>query len=110
MDITFENRRLYVAPRRSVLFFARVGNHRVRCYVEEDALIDPVRALREEPDIYLRCLLAFDAQKDVILATARRLLAAKGAQLDGALVVSRIALALEVEGPLPALEAAGATR
>ena len=110
MDVTFENRRLYVAPRKSVLFFAKVGDHRVRCYVEEDALIEPPRALREEADIYQRCLLAFDAQKDLILATARRLLAAKGDQLDLALVVSRVALALEAEAPLSALEAAEAAR
>ena len=48
MDITFETQRLYVAPRKSVLFFARVGDQRVRCYVEQDALIEPARALREE--------------------------------------------------------------
>jgi Protein of unknown function (DUF1488) len=109
MDITFENRRLYVAPRKSVLFFARVGDHRVRCYVEEDALIEPARALREETDTYQRCLIAFDAHKDLILATTRRLLAAKGDQLDLALVVSRVALALEAEAPLTALEATEAT-
>ena len=104
MDITFETQRLYVAPRKSVLFFARVGDQRVRCYVEQDALIEPARALREEADIYQRCLLAFDHHKHLIQATARRLIAAKGDQLDGALVVSRAALALEEETPLPALE------
>ena len=106
MDIIFETRRLYVAPRRSVLFFARVGDHRVRCYVEQNALIEPARALREDADIYERCLLAFDHHKDLIQATARRLLAAKGDQLDDALVVSSNALALEAETPLPALEGA----
>ena len=39
-------------------------------------------------------------------ATARHLLAAKGDQLDGALVVTSTALALEAKAPLPALEAA----
>jgi Protein of unknown function (DUF1488) len=110
MDITFETPRLYVAPRKSVLFFARVGDQRVRCYVEQDALIEPGRALREEADIYQRCLLAFDHHKDLIQATARRLIAAKGDQLDGALVVSSTALALEVETPLPALKRWRATR
>ncbi|MET0166374.1 MAG: DUF1488 domain-containing protein [Vicinamibacterales bacterium] len=103
MDITFENRRLYVAPRKSVLFFAIVGDQRVRCYVDQDVLIEPVRGLREEADIYQRCLLAFDHHKDLIQATTRRLIAAKGDQLDGELVVSSTALSLEVEIPLPAL-------
>ena len=106
MEIIFETRRLYIAARKSVLFFAKVGDHRVRCYVEQDALIEPARGLREDADIYQRCLLAFDHHKDLIQATARRLLAAKGDQLDSALVVSRTALALAAEAPLPALEAA----
>jgi hypothetical protein len=84
----------------------RVGDHRVRCYVEQDALIEPARALREDTDIYRRCLLAFDHHKDLIQATARRLLAAKGDELDGALVVTSTALALEAKAPLPALEVA----
>ena len=78
----------------------------MRCYVEQDALIEPARALREDTDIYQRCLLAFDHHKELILATARHLLAAKGDQLDGALVVTSTALALEAKAPLPALEAA----
>ena len=55
MEITFEARRLYVAPRKSVLFFARVGDQRVRCYVEQDALTEPPRALREDADLFQRC-------------------------------------------------------
>jgi Protein of unknown function (DUF1488) len=109
MDITFETERLYVAPRKSVLFFARAGDQRVRCYVEQDALIEPARALREEADIYQRCLLAFDHHKDLIQATARRLIEAKGGGLDGVVVVSSTALALERETPLPALEKRRAT-
>ena len=104
MDITFETQRLYVAPRKSVLFFARVGDQRVRCYVDQDVLIEPVRGLREEADIYQRCLLAFDHHKDLIQATARRLIEAKVDGFDGVLVVSSTALSLEVETPLPALE------
>ena len=99
MEIIFETRRLYVAARKSVLFFGRVGDHRVRCYVEQDALIEPARALREDTDIYQRCLLAFDHHKDLIQATARRLLATKGDQLDDALVVTSSALALEAKAP-----------
>jgi hypothetical protein len=109
-EIIFETRRLYVAARKSVLFFARVGDHRVRCYVEQDALIEPVRGLREEADVYQRSLLAFDQHRDLIHAAARRLLETKGDQLDGALVISRTTLGLETEIPLRALEVAGATQ
>jgi hypothetical protein len=104
-DITFEDRRLYVAPRKSVLFYARVGEQRVRCYVKEDALIEPARGLREEADLYQRCLLAFDQHRDAIQAAARRLIEAGVPKSDGAVVVSKTALALQVEPPLTALNA-----
>jgi hypothetical protein len=105
MDIFFETRRLYVAPRKSVSFFAsrRPPSALLRRAGRPDRT---ARALREEADIYQRCLLAFDHHRDLIQATTRRLIAAKGDQLDGALVVSSTALALEVETPLPALETA----
>ena len=102
-DITFESRRLYVAPRKSVLFFARVGDRRIRCYVKEDALVDPARGLREDADPYQRCLLAFDQYKDSIQATAARLIEANVMESDGTVVVSRTALTLEAEPPLAAL-------
>jgi len=111
VDIAFESRRLYVAPRKSVLFFARIGDHRVRCYVEQAALIERARALREETDLFQRCLLAFDDHKDLIQAAARRLIAAKVDDLHRAVVVSSAALTLEAEVPHSALEAAnGGTR
>ncbi len=105
MDIIFEARRLYVAPRKSVLFFAQVGDQRVRCYVREDALVEPARGLREEADVYQRCLLAFDQHRDAIQAAARRLLEANVLESDGAVVVSKTALALEAEPPIDALNA-----
>jgi hypothetical protein len=105
VDVTFEDRRLYVAPRKSVLFFAKVGEQRVRCYVREDALIEPARGLREEADLYQRCLLAFDQHRDAIQAAARRLIEARPPESDGAVVVSKTALALEAEPPLTALNA-----
>jgi ATP-dependent helicase YprA (DUF1998 family) len=105
VDISFEDRRLYVAPRKSVLFFARVGDQRVRCYVREDALVEPARGLREDADLYQRCLLAFDQHRDAILAAARRLIVAGVMEGDGAVVVSRTALALEAEPPIDALNA-----
>jgi hypothetical protein len=106
-DITFESRRLYVAPRKSVLFFARVGDRRLRCYVKEDALVDPARGLRVDADSYQHCLLAFDQHKDSIQAAAARLIEASVMEPDGAVVVSRTALSLEVQPPLEALNADG---
>ncbi len=105
VDVTFESRRLYVAPRKSVLFFARAGGERVRCYVKEDALVDLGRGLREETDLYQRCLLVFDQHRAAIQAAAARLIEAKVRESDGAVVVSRTALALETQPPLEALNA-----
>jgi hypothetical protein len=106
MDITFETRRLYVAPRKCVLFFAKVGDQRVRCYVQQEALIEPARALHENADVYQRCLLAYDHHRDSIQAAARRLIEAKVGGLDGVVVVSSAALALQAEAPLAALASA----
>ena len=106
MSVTFEARRFYVAPRKSVLFFARVGDQRVRCYVQQDALIEPVRGLREDADVYQCYLLAYDHHRDLIQAAARRLIEAKSGGLDGVVVVSSAALALQAEAPLAALDVA----
>lgn len=103
MDITFETRRLYVAPRKSVLFFAKVGDQRVRCYVKQDALIEPARGLREDADVYQQCLVAFDQHRDAIQGAATRLIAGNVLESDGAVVVSKTALALEAEPALSAL-------
>jgi hypothetical protein len=106
VSVTFEGRRLYVAPRKSVLFFARVGDQRVRCYVQQDALIEPARAPGEDADVYQRCLLAYDHHRELIQAAARRLIEAKVGGLDGVVVVSSAALALQAEAPLAALDSA----
>jgi hypothetical protein len=103
MEIAFESRRLYVAPRKSVLFFANVGDRRVRCYIRQDVLIEPARGLREEADLYQRCLLAFDEHREAILAAATRLINAEVFEPDGAVVLSKTALALQAEPPLAAL-------
>jgi hypothetical protein len=103
VDILFETRRLYVAPRKSILFFAKVGERRVRCYVKQDALIEPARGLREDADLYQRCLLAFDQQRDAIQAAAMRLIDENVLESDGAVVVSKTALSLQAEPPLSAL-------
>ena len=105
MEITFESRRLYVAPRKSILFFARMGDEKIRCYVEQDALIEPARGLREESDVFRRCLLAFDQHRGAIESAAARLIKANRLDPDGAATISRTALGLETEPPIAALDA-----
>lgn len=103
MEIEFEARRFYVAPRKSVLFFARVGEDKIRCYVKQDGLIEPPRGLREEADVYQRCLLAFDQHRAAIESAAARMLTAGELDEDGAVTISGTALALEINPPLAAL-------
>jgi hypothetical protein len=103
MEITFESRRLYVAPRRSVLFFAKRETEKIRCYVSQDALIEPPRSLREESDVFQRCLLAFEQHRPAIESAAERLIRAREFDADGAVTISTAALGLEVEPPLAAL-------
>lgn len=89
MQIVFEPRWFYVAPRKSVLFFARVGEEKIRCYVTQDALVEPARGLREEADVVQRFLLAFDEHRAKIESAAARLLNAALVDEDGAVTVSR---------------------
>jgi len=103
MEFFFEARRLYVAPRKSVLFFARIGDEKIRCYVQQNALIEPARGLREESDVFQRCLLAFDQHRRAIESAAKRLIEANRFDGDGGVTISRAALALEAEPPLVAL-------
>lgn len=103
MDIRFERQRIYVAPRKSVLFFAWVDGEKVRCYVKQDALIGPARALREESDLFQRCLLEFDRHRRVIESTTGRLIRERRFDPDGAVTVSSSVLALEAEPALGAL-------
>ena len=105
MEIKFESRRLYVAPRKSVLFFARMGDEKIRCYVKEDALIEPARGLREESDVFQRCLLAFDQHRGAIESAAARLMKANKLDPDGAVTISRTELVLQTEPPIAALGA-----
>jgi hypothetical protein len=103
MEFFFEARRLYVATRKSVLFFARIGDEKIRCYVQQNALIEPARGLREEADVFQRCLLAFDQHRRAVESAAKRLIEAKRFDGDGGVTISRTALALEAEPPLVAL-------
>jgi Protein of unknown function (DUF1488) len=106
MAIRFESRRLYVAPRKSVLFFARMGDEKIRCYVAQDALIEPPRSLREASDVFQRCLLAFDQHRGAIESVAARLMKANKLDPDGAVIISRTALGLRAEPSIGALGAA----
>ena len=96
MNVTFEAGRLYVAPRKSVLFFAKVGDQWMRCYVPQEVLIGPPRTLREEADLCKRCLVSFDEHVEAIRAAAARLIEASLLTADGAVIVSQAALTLQV--------------
>jgi hypothetical protein len=65
-----------------------------------------LRAPGEDADVYQRCLLAYDHHRELIQAAARRLIEAKVGGLDGVVVVSSAALALQAEAPLAALDSA----
>jgi hypothetical protein len=106
MEIIFDRRRFYVAPRASVLFFAKIGDEKIRCYVKQDALTEPARGLREESDVFQRCLLAFDQHRGSIQSAAARLIEASNFDPDGAVTITSSALALETAPPLRALGAA----
>lgn len=93
VGVEFEQGRLYVEPRQSVLFFARVGEQRLRCYVTRDALVQHCGARADAANAYKYCLRAYDRNAELIHEVARRLIAAKGYAADGAVVV--VAAAIE---------------
>jgi hypothetical protein len=95
MNVTFEQRRLYVAPRKSVLFFALVGERRLRCYVKHAALLEPQSVPRDEAEAYRHYLSAYDRNRDLIQAAARRLIETNVLEPDGAVIVSSVAVAPE---------------
>jgi Protein of unknown function (DUF1488) len=95
MNITFEQRRLYVAPRKSVLFFALVGERRLRCYVQHAALLEPQSVPRDEAEAYKHYLSAYDQNRDLIQTAAKRLIEANALERDDAVIVSSVAIALE---------------
>ena len=101
MNVTFEGRRLYVAPRKSVLFFAVIGERRLRCYVHETALLERQDVPRDETEAYKHYLSAYDRDKDQIQAAARRLIEANVLELDGAIIVSSLARTLEDATKVP---------
>jgi hypothetical protein len=56
MNLAFEARRVYVAPRKSVLFFAVIGEQRLRYYVHETVLLEGRDSARDETEAYKDCL------------------------------------------------------
>jgi hypothetical protein len=95
MNLAFEARRVYVAPRKSVLFFAVIGEQRLRYYVHETVLLEGRDSARDETEAYKDCLSAYDRDKDLIQAVARRLIETNDLELDSAIIVSSVARTLE---------------
>src|SRR5262245_13325650 len=90
--VEFEQGRLYVDLRQSVLFFARVGELRLRCYVTRDVLVGHFGARPEVANAYKYCLRAYDRNVELIHAAAERLISAKHYASDGAVIVGPAAI------------------
>jgi hypothetical protein len=72
--IRFEDGRLYVEPRESVLFFARVGEARIRCYVDRATLVEHFGAKDDAENAYKFCVCAYDRNREPIQELATRLI------------------------------------
>ena len=59
--------------------------------------------MREASDVFQRCLLAFDQHRGAIESVAARLMKANKLDPDGAVIISRTALALRAEPSIAAL-------
>jgi len=73
---------------------ALVGDRRLRCYVKHAVLSNPKRPARRG-EAYKHYLSAYDRNRDLIQASARRLIEANVPGADGAVIVSSVAIALE---------------
>jgi hypothetical protein len=91
--LTFEPDYLYVEPRQSVLFFARIGGRRLRCYVERAALVAHCEAEDEAHEAYRHCLRAYHRNRDMIQAVARALIESSALAPECVVVVSAVAIA-----------------
>jgi hypothetical protein len=91
--IRFEDGRLYVEPRESVLFFARVGDARIRCYVDRATLVEHFGAKDDAHNAYKFCVCAYDRNREPIQQLARRLLGAAAAE-DEVLITPSVVPAL----------------
>jgi hypothetical protein len=94
--ISFEYGRLYVEPRESVLFFARRGEERIRCYVTKSALVKRFRARDDADNAYKYCLCAYDRNSAAIQAAAKRVLEEDRLTADRTVVLGT-ELAAEIE-------------
>jgi hypothetical protein len=86
--VEFEQGRLYVEPRHSVLFFARRGELRLRCYVTRVTLEEHFGARMDPTNAYKFCLRAYDRNAELIHEVARQLIAEEAFTADGAIVVT----------------------
>ncbi len=86
--VEFEQGRLYVEPRQSVLFFARAGGKRLSCYVARETLVEHFGARRETTSAYKYCLCAYDRNAEAIHEIARQQILAQAFAPDGAIVLA----------------------
>ena len=86
--VEFEQGRLYVEVRESVLFFARVGEQRLRCYVTRDTLVAHFGARKDTATAYKFCLCAYDRKAEIIHEIAKQVITDKAFASDGAVVIT----------------------
>jgi hypothetical protein len=86
--IRFEDGRLYVEPRESVLFFARVGEARIRCYVDRATLVEHFGAKDDAENAYKFCVCAYDRNREPIQELATRLIDEVGLAVDGEVLIT----------------------
>lgn len=91
-EVTFDDERHYVMPRESVLFFARAGGRRLRCYVERAALLAHFGAPADAHEVVRHCLRLYDANRFRIQTAARRLIADRALAPEGDVIVSGAAI------------------
>lgn len=88
LPVEFDAPRAFVGDAQSVLFHARHGSRRLRCYVTRKALVVYFGAHAGElEDAGETCLRAYDANVDEIRSVARQLIQRRSAT-GGAVVVT----------------------
>jgi hypothetical protein len=86
--IQFEDGRLYVELRESVLFFARAGEARIRCYISQETLVAHFGARNDAENAYKFCVCAYDRHRDAIQRIARRLIDEGGLTWDSEILIT----------------------
>lgn len=88
LAVEFDAPRAFVSGAQSVLFFARRGEHVMRCYVTQKALVAYFGAPVVAGDLAGEsCLRAYDANVDEIRSVARQMIR-RNALSGGAVVVT----------------------